>query len=125
MKMFMDDDAMVAAVEMIGRCGARSFQVGFINDEPPHDWYAHAQYRGTRITVEKKATPLEATEGLVRQLLAGGQCTHCRKLITLSDFAVARDKTLIDGRAWSKEEQAAAGLCRYRRVGRTWKRGCE
>lgn len=122
---FMDDDAMVAAVDVIGRTGAREFKVGFVNDEPPHNWYAHAQYRGTRVTVENKADPLEAAEALARQLLAGGQCTHCKKVITLSGFAVAKDKTMIDGRKWTKQEQAAAGLCRWRRAGNRWKRGCE
>ena len=124
----MDDDAMVAAVELVGRTGAKNLQIGFLHDDVPSEqaaWYAHAQYQGTRITVENKASPLEAAEGLARQLLAGGQCTHCKKVITLSDSAIARDKILIGGVRWSKEAQVAAGLCRWRRAGKTWKRGCE
>lgn len=128
MRVFMDDDATAAAFELIGRTGATSLQIGFLHDDVPMEeaaWWAHAQYKGSRITVENKTSPLEAAEGLARRLLTGGQCTHCRKLITLSDFAVARDAILVDGTTWTQEQQAAAGLCRWRRTGRTWKRGCE
>lgn len=128
MRPFPDDDAMTAAVEVIGRTGARSFNVGFLHDDAPSEqaaWYAHAQYKGTRITVENKAGPLEAAEELARKLLDGGQCQHCRKVVSLSGSAVVRDKTLITGIKWSKEAQAAAGLCRWRREGNRWKRGCE
>jgi hypothetical protein len=123
---FMDDDAMVAAVDVIGRTGAREFKVGFVNDEPPHNWYAHAQYQGTRITVENKAGPLEAAEGLARRLLTGAQCQHCLKLVTLDPHgAIARDQIMVDGRTWTARQQAEAGLCHWYRAGNRWKRGCE
>lgn len=130
MSAFMDDDALRAAVELVGRTGATSFEIGYLHEDVPVEeaaWYAHAQYKGARITVENKASPVEAAEGLARRLLAGAQCQHCRKLVTLSDAgAMARDTVLTNGTRWTAEQQAAAGgLCRWRRMGSTWKRGCE
>jgi len=37
-----DRDKVVACADLVGRSGARQFQIGYLNDEPPHAWYAHA-----------------------------------------------------------------------------------
>lgn len=126
----MDDDALVAAVDLIGRTGARGFEIGYMHDGVPVDqagWYAHAQYRGARVIEQDHSGPIEAAEALARQLLTGGQCQHCKKLITLFDggaIAYANAK-LLDGTPWPVERAAAAGMCRWRRVGPRWVRGCE
>jgi hypothetical protein len=70
----MDEDALLAAVELVGRTGAKGFQIGFVHDDVPvaeAGWYAYAQYKGARVTAEDKAGPIEAAEALARQLLTG------------------------------------------------------
>lgn len=125
----MDDDALAAAVDLIGRTGAQGFEIGYLHDDVPIEaagWYAHAQYRGARITEENHRGPIEAAEALARQLLTGAMCNHCKKLVALSDDgAVAFNGTLLDGTRWTAEQARAAGQCRWRRVGPRWVRGCE
>ena len=123
-----DDDALAAAVDLVGRTGARSFEVGYLHDDVPAErasWWAHAQMRGTRITAEDHRGPVEAAEALARKLLTGGKCTACGGLIALSDAgAVAYPGTMADGSTWTEEEIRAARQCRWRRVGPRWERGC-
>lgn len=123
--MNLDEDALVAAADLVGRTGARSFQIGYLDDEPGSLWYAHAQYRGARITAEGPG-PVEAAEALARRLLTGGKCTGCGGLIVLPGrgaFAY-RSPVLADGTRWSAEAAAKAGQCRWVRTGRRWEAGC-
>lgn len=56
----MDQDALDAAVDLIGRTGARGFEVGFLGDDAPAAkarWYAHAQYAGARVIAENHPGP--------------------------------------------------------------------
>lgn len=103
--MIVDQDAVVAIAELVGRSGGRGFEIGYVNDDPPHLWYAQAKYRGERIIAEGKDDPAEAADALARKILDGGQCAHCRRTVRLSD-----------GRG---------DVCRWTRMGATWKRGCE
>jgi hypothetical protein len=79
----IDQDALDAGIDLIGRTGARSFEVGFVNDTPPHRWYAHAQYEGARIIAEDHPGPVEAIEALARRLLRDAKCIHCGKIISI------------------------------------------
>jgi hypothetical protein len=119
-------DAVKACADLVGRTGARSFECGYLEDDVPEPgWYAVAVYKGTKIIAEDKASPAEACDKLAARLLAGAQCQHCKKLVTLdARGAMARDVTLIDGREWTAEEQAKAGLCHWTRPGDKWVRGC-
>lgn len=126
----IDDDALVAAVDLVGRAGAHQFEVGYLNDGVPvaeADWYAHAQYQGRRIIVEHHTGPVEAAEALALRVLTGAKCGHCGALVALNDDgAFAFDSAeMADGTRWTAEEAAAAGQCRWRRVGRRWVRGCD
>lgn len=125
----LDDDATVAAADLVGRTGATHFQVGYLHDDvPPEEagWYAHAQYRGARIIAQDHKHPAEAAEALARRLLNGAKCMHCGGLVSLSDAgAMAYNTRLVDGTAWTIEQAAAAGLCQWRRIGKRWERGCE
>jgi hypothetical protein len=125
----MDEDALAATVDLIARTGAKGFEIGYLHDDVPVDqagWYAHAQYRGTRITEENHCGPIEAAEAIARRLLTGAMCNHCKKLVALSDHgATAFNSTLLDGTRWTVEQARAAGQCRWRRVGPRWVRGCE
>ncbi len=105
----VDEDALLAAVDLVGRSGGTDFEVGYLHDNVPVEkaaWYAHAQYRGARITAENHPGPVEAAEALARQVLKGAQCTHCKRTVSL-------------GGTGTKV------ICRWRREGRKWIRGCE
>ncbi|OIN79982.1 hypothetical protein [Mycobacterium malmoense] len=103
-----DQDAFNAALDLIGRTGAKQFEIGYLNENVPveqADWYAHAQYHGTRVIAEHHRGPVEAAEALARRLLDGGLCTHCGLRIALADFPGKR--------------------CRWTRQGDKWARGCQ
>lgn len=125
--MNLDQDAVIACADLVGRAGATEFQIGYLHDDVPADqagWYAHAQYKGARITAEDHPGPAEAADALACQLLAGARC-RCGRLVALSDHgAVAFEGQMADGSTWSVEEARAAGQCRWRRVGPRWEMGC-
>jgi hypothetical protein len=123
-----DDARLIAAVHLVGRTGAKEFEIGYLHEDvPPSEaaWYAHARYKGARITEENHASPVEAAEALARRLLTGARC-KCGKLVALRDdgaFAFTRSR-LSDGSEWSAGDAARAGQCRWRRDGRVWVSGC-
>jgi len=129
----MDDDALIAAADLVGRTGARGLEIGHLHDDVPAEeagWYAHAQFRGARITEEDHRGPTEAAEALARRLLTGSMCTHCHGLIALSDegATVYPGSLRTDGSVWTAEEVEKIRdrpQCRYRRMGNRWVRGCE
>lgn len=127
-EVLMDEDALIAAVDLVGRAGAKAFEVGYLDDDVPADqarWWAHADYRGNRIIVENESGPVEAAEKLARRILTGGRC-RCGKLVALaSDGAVAYENvTMADGSTWTAEEARTAGQCRWTREGRKWVSAC-
>lgn len=125
----LDGDAIKACADLVGRTGATDFEIGYLHDDVPVEkagWYAHAQYRGTRLTVQDQAGPVQAADALCHRILTGGQCFHCKRLVALSDEgAVAFESRLVDGTPWSVKAAAKAGQCRWRRIGPRWVRGCE
>lgn len=129
----IDQDAIIAGADLVGRSGARQFEIGYLYDEtdPQYakvgaQWYAHAQYRGARIVAENHPDPVAAVEALAQKLLTGAKC-DCGKLVALNDgWAFAYFNTpMRDGTTWTAEEALAVGQCRWRREGARWKRGCE
>lgn len=126
----LDNDAVVAATDLVGRTGARELQVGRLHDGVPPEqaaWYATATYQGAKVTVEDQPGPQEALEGLAERLLTGAQCQHCGGLIALHDdgaigFPGAHRP---DGTVWTEEQIEAAGQCRWRRRGPRWEPGCQ
>lgn len=124
------NDRLIAAVDLVGRSGAREFEAGYLHDDVPieqADWWASALYRGTKIQVEHELSPVDAAEALAFRILTGSKCNHCHKLVALSDdgaFAFV-NATLIDGTEWKAKDVARLGQCRWRRVGPKWIRGCE
>lgn len=104
------EDATLAIADLCGRSGATEFEIGWLDDEPPHRWYASAKYRGARLTAEDPDDPSIAADGLALQILDGGMCTHCRKTTRISPT----DRPLRTRKA-----------CLWARVGSRWVRGCE
>jgi hypothetical protein len=125
----LDEDAVIAAVDLVGRSGATGFEFGYLHDDVPTEeagWWAKAQYRGARISVQDHRGPVEACEALARRILTGAKCAHCGGLVALSDRgAVAYGGQMADGTTFTLEQARAAGRCRWTREGQRWARGCE
>lgn len=126
----LDEDAGIAAIDLVGRTGAKQLQFGYLHDDVPVEqagWYAHAQYRGSRIVEENHRGPIEALEALARRILTGGKCTHCGGLVALSDDGAMTypGAAMADGTVWTEVQIRAASQCRWTRQGRRWARGCE
>lgn len=128
----LDEDVLIAAVDLVGRAGARELEVGYLNDEDDPAfavdgpaWWAHAAYGGHRITVEGFDRPDAAAEALAVKILTGAKC-RCGRLVALSDDgAVFTTGAMADGTRWTPEEAKAAGQCRWRRDGRRWEPSCD
>ena len=102
--MQIDQDAVLAAADLIKRSGASDMEVGYHEDESENQWWAVATYRGAKITVDNQPTPDVALEALVKRIFTGGMCNHCKKPVVLDDDTPG---------------------CRWRRMGPKWVRGCE
>lgn len=125
----LDEDAIAAAGDVIRRSGARGFELGYTNDEATRvedaAWFAWADYGGTRIIVENRASPEEAAEALARRLLTGAKCKHCSGLVALSDDgAVAYPGLMRDGSTMTVEQARTMRQCRWTREGPKWVPGC-
>lgn len=106
MTVYVNDDILFACVDLVGRAGASDFQIGYLHDDVPVEeagWYAYAQYKGARITVEGHRSPTGAALALAERLLRGATC-RCRQPVTLSDGQPG---------------------CRWRLVGQRWEPGCD
>lgn len=102
----LNGDAVVACADLVGRAGASGFELGYLHDDVPIEqagWYAHAQYRGARMTVEDRCSPSEAALALAERLLRGAAC-RCGLQVTLNDDVPG---------------------CRWRLQGKAWKPSCD
>jgi len=125
--MNLDEDALVAAADLVGRTGAKGFEIGYLHDDVPIEqagWYAHAQFEGARITEEGHTGPVQAAEALARRLLEGGKCTKCGGLVALSSRGAVFHPTakLTDGTRW---DGPPPRQCRWTRMGSHWVAGCQ
>jgi len=86
----------VAAAKLIGRTGARSFQIRYSDDEEPTVWMAVGEWsisngrpvaNGGKQTFEAAAgmDPLTAVLRLLDQMVDGGMCTHCNRPTGITD----------------------------------------
>lgn len=102
----LDEDALIAAVDLVGRSGSAGFELSY-DDDDPNDvkWSAQAKYRGARIIREGFRDPV-AVEALARRLLTGALCRRCGKPISLAGPRKSKSK------------------CRWTRQGARWEPGC-
>lgn len=127
----LDQDALDAAIDLVGRSGAQSFEIGCLREDVPiteAGWFAQAVFNGgIPVISENHQGPVEAAEGLARRLLTGAKCVHCEGLIALSDAGALlfQGAPLSDGSTFTEGEARSRKQCRYRRVGPKWVRGCE
>lgn len=104
----LNDDVLIACVDLAGRTGAKGIEIGYTEEIPPR-WYAFTTYRGARIMVQDYPTPTSAALALAERLLSGALC-KCRRRVSLSD-----------ARAFAGPLEG----CRWRLVGNRWEPGCD
>lgn len=126
-----DEERLLAAVLLVGHTGAQDFEFGYLHDDVPidkADWWAKAQYRGSRITVEHHAGPVEAAEALAERLLTSAKCKWCNGLVTFKPEGATAwpGATLVDGTKMPDDQAGfeAMGQCLWQRNGKRWEPGC-
>lgn len=116
----------VAAIDLVARTGAKSFQIRFSDDEEPTIWMAVASFmvnnqgkvvkhgRTKRHECAAAMTPVEAVLRLADQLIDGAQCSHCGR-----PSGVTKD--------WEGDMPLSNVVCWYRYDPElhTFRRGCE
>lgn len=53
----LDDDALLATADLVGRSGATGLEVGYLHDDVPAElasWWATAHYQGARKSKRKR-----------------------------------------------------------------------
>jgi hypothetical protein len=125
------DEALSAAIAMVGGTGAKTLEIGYLHDDVPSDqaaWWATATYRGVKLQVDNHNSPAAAVEALVEKLLTGARCQWCGGLVSLTrEGAVAYPGSVMaDGSHTpsSVDEIAAMGQCLWRRHCARWEPGC-
>jgi len=119
------DPRLTAAIDLLGRNGARSVQLRYSDDEQPVVWMAVAEFhldgrgRPTKDDGEQHYEaagamhPLSALFKLCGQLMDGGECTHCHRPTGFDeDFGAMPLDELICWYQWDPERA-------------TFRRGCE
>lgn len=105
--LYVNADVVMACVDLASRTGASGFELGHVHEGVPVEeagWYAHVNFKGTRLMVQDKRDPTEAAMALAERLLAGATC-RCLKPVTLS--------------------RLQPGSCRWRLIGPRWQPGCD
>ena len=88
-----DLDVITHTVHAILRTGAGQFELGYLDEEPPHRWWATATYAGAKITCHRQDDPVKAVLGLYAMLAAGGDCAICDRTVVLHHS----ERGLVDG----------------------------
>jgi hypothetical protein len=124
--------AVVAAGELAGRTGGSDFEMGWTRDGVPTEragWYAQATWErhgNIRVGVYDQPGPVAAALAFAGRILDGGQCQGCGRITSTNpDGVMGGTRTLVDGRTWTYEQQAEAGVCVWQRRGITWAMGCK
>jgi hypothetical protein len=102
----LNEDAVLACADLVGRSGASDFEIDFLHDDLPVEqagWYAVAKFKGARIQTDEHRSPSAAAMALSERLLSGATC-RCRKPVSMSDGKPG---------------------CRWRLVGPKWEPGCD
>jgi hypothetical protein len=124
----LDTPEVLACAELVGRARGVGFRLTHNADDPADaGWGAIAYFNGgITIEVDDQPGPNAAARELAGRVLGGGQCQGCQRLVTLDPRgAYAADRTLLGGRVWTAAEQAAVGVCVWRRRGLRWEMGCK
>lgn len=83
----IDSPFIVAAVDMLGRTGAKETQIRYHDDQDPTIWIAAASWSVMYVgpithcvwRTGSGLTPEDALYDLMETVLDGGTCTHCQR----------------------------------------------
>lgn len=112
-------ECVQAIADLVGRSGAREFEMGYVDAEVeggPETWYCTAVYRGAKLFVDDQPTPAHAADGLAHVILDGGMCTHCGEKTSTRGTPLG---------VYIKFGRSKKARCIWYRDGNVWKRGCE
>jgi hypothetical protein len=76
---------ILASADVARRCGATSYELGFIETQPAPfvpNWYGTATFAIGQVSVSPLQYPWEAADRLARAILEGGHCLVCERRIT-------------------------------------------
>ncbi len=73
-----DDGRTTAAIALLGRMGAVSFQLRYSDDPKPVIWIADAEWRNSHECAAGMSV-LAAVRRLLDVVVNGGVCAHCRR----------------------------------------------
>lgn len=84
----LDSTFIVAAVDLLGRTGAKETQIRYSDDQEPTIWVTTARWEvhGSGAAIHQVwrtgsgLTPDDALYDLLEDVIDGGVCTHCRRL---------------------------------------------
>ena len=81
-----------AAVKLLGRTGARSFDMRWCGtgddaEQPPIAWVALVEYSASRFECAAAPDPETAVLRLCERVIDGGECTHCHRPTGFDDGA--------------------------------------
>ncbi len=108
-----EDPQFMALVDLIGRCGAKQFQIRYQDDETPTVWVA-AAILPKGADAAGALDPGRAVLRLAEQLIDGGECTHCHRPTSVDDDPTGAG--LLD---------VLTCVYRYDPENRTYRRSCE
>lgn len=112
----MNDPRVGAAVDMVRRTGAETFQIRYQDDEDPVVWLAVAGYEGERWEAAAAMNPLRAVLRLCERLIDGALCVHCNRPAGFeADDVEAQHEVFDQIVCWYQFEPELA----------TFRRGCE
>lgn len=77
--MSLDEDRLLAGVDMLRRCGAQQVQIRYSDDDKPIVWFVVGLFDQGRWEVAAGRNPIMALERLLEQLIDGGVCVHCKR----------------------------------------------
>lgn len=108
-----DDPRFHAAVDLLGRSGAETFQIRYSDDPEPVVWVVDAKWKAGR-ECAGALNPLDAILRLLEQVMDGGLCTHCHRPTGVCDD-------------WTQEMPMTEVVCwyMYDPEMQTFRRGCE
>lgn len=121
--MTTDDPRFPALVDLVGRCGARSFAIEYHAsdeiDDAPTVWFALAKFDGGAWQIGADLDPLLAVFNLADRLIDGAECKHCGQPTAVDHDPASPLRVLFAG--------DAAGICWYRFDPElaTYRRSCE
>jgi hypothetical protein len=125
----LDTPEILACAELVGRAGGQEFLIGWSREGVPTEeagWHAQATWGEQTVSTVDSAGPNAAARDLVTQILNGGKCMNCSRVVTLDPRRfLVRDRMLPDGTHWTTDQQRAAGPCLWRRDGVHWVKSCE